>query len=72
MSMRLFTKEEFEANLKDVSKLTKTNQATSTTEIWKTEGGFFISVPILEENQRYPDYILDEIYRQLKCINGDS
>lgn len=71
MAMRLFTKEEFEDRLRNVSKLTKTDERTDTTEIWVTEGGHHISVPILDDDKSYPDYILDEIYFQLKCINGE-
>lgn len=49
MAMRLYTREEFEAELKDKWKLEPTNERTATTRAWTTPRGRFILVPVLNE-----------------------
>jgi hypothetical protein len=66
MAMRLFSKDEFEAYLRDNLSLTKTDQRVSSAVIWKIKDGQFILVPELDDGDRYPDYLLNDIYLQIQ------
>jgi hypothetical protein len=67
MSMRLYTREDWRAELKTRWKLTPTGQKTATTEIWLTASGKAISVPELGEGLEYPDSLLNLIEEQLRA-----
>lgn len=68
MAMRLYTKDDFESHLNEKLGLTKTEYKTDTTEIWVTASGCHVTVPVLEEDDVYPDYLLNEIYKQVDAI----
>ncbi len=70
MAMRLFSKDEFEAYLRDNLNLTKTDQRVPSAFIWKTDGGQHIFVPELDDEDRYPDYLLNDIYLQIQRIKS--
>lgn len=68
MAMRLFTEAEFEEHLKERLGLTPTDERTETTRFWKAASGHVVSVPVLDAGEKYPDYLLDEIYEQLRAL----
>lgn len=69
--MRLFTKAEFEQSLIDQLGLEKTDLKTATAQIWKTQTGRSILVPILS-GRNNPDYLLDQVYKQVARIDSES
>jgi hypothetical protein len=69
MAMRLYSRDEFEADIKARWKLEKTDHATASHGFWKTPSGRFITVPVLEQ---YPDYMLDTVHEQLTAIDSDT
>lgn len=68
MAMRLYTRAELEDELQAKWKLTPTEHSTSTTRAWKTPKGMHVLVPVLADDVRYPDYILNKILEQLEAL----
>ncbi len=68
MAMRLYTKAELDAELRDKWRLTETKERTVTAVAWRTPNGKHVLVPVLPAGQRYPDYILDKIAEQLTAF----
>lgn len=68
MAMRMYTRAELEQELQQKWKLTPTEHTTSVTRAWKTPKGMHVLVPILNDDQRYPDYILNKILEQLEAL----
>ena len=65
MAMRLYTRDEFEEELKKHG-LQKTEFVTDTGCIWKTSDDKFIAVPnVYDDYEKIPDCVLDEL---LKCL----
>ncbi|MGE0278754.1 MAG: hypothetical protein AB7R40_25430 [Nitrospiraceae bacterium] len=62
MAMGLYSRAEFEEDIRSRWGLEATDQVTATARLWKTSGGHFITIPIQET---YPDYWLDVVK---KCI----
>ena len=69
MAMQLFTKKEFEAELKKLG-LISTEHTFPTSRMWKTPKGRHISIPILPRGERYADWMLDEAIRQVDLIDS--
>ncbi|MFH0342349.1 MAG: hypothetical protein ACHBNF_09520 [Chromatiales bacterium] len=65
--MRLYSRKEFEADIKKRWRLTSTDEKTATTRAWKTHGGCFITIPILAT---YPDYWLETIKELIEAAEG--
>ena len=72
MAMRLFTKKEFEEHLRNQLDLEPTGEKTSTTHVWKTKTGYYVLVPVMPRGERYPDYLLNDIYKQVSRIESES
>ena len=72
MAMRLYTKEEFEAELREKWDLIPTSEKFKTYRIWKTRKGHFLTVPILPAGERYPDYFLDTVLEQRKAVDASE
>lgn len=70
MALRLFSKEEFEQELKESWNLSPTNEGGDTFTLWHTSKGHYITVPKLPESERYPDYVLDGIIKQLETLES--
>jgi hypothetical protein len=68
MSMRLYCREDWRAELESKWKLTPSGVKTATTEIWMTLGGKPISIPDLGDNAMYPDSLLNIVEYQLKAL----
>ena len=62
MAMRLFTREEFQNELRRAG-LEPTESTTRTGRLWRTKDGQFISVP--EHTNTYPDSVLESLLRQI-------
>ena len=58
MAMRLYTKDEFEADIKQRWNIEPTDKRSSTAKLWKTQNGKYITIPELDQ---YPDYWLDVV-----------
>lgn len=69
MAMRIYTRAELEHELQAKWKLTPTEHATSTTRAWKTPKGMHVLVPLLSDDQGYPDYLLNKVLEQLEALN---
>lgn len=67
MAMRLYARDEFEADIKMRWGLEPTPHTTATARIWKTRGGCFISIPITDA---YPDYWLDTVKERIEAAEG--
>jgi len=68
MSMRLFCREDWRAELQTKWKLKPSGVKTATTEIWLTQAGKPISIPELGGDEMYPDSLLNIIEDQLKAM----
>lgn len=68
MDLKYYGRNEFERILTDEFGLTKTDERTKTWRFWRTRGGKLLMVPEAPENDRYGDYVLDEIIRRLRAI----
>ena len=68
MAMRLYSREDFESHLKENLGLTKTEHTTDTTEVWVTASGCHVTVPVLEKDELYPDFLFNDIYNQVEAI----
>jgi len=71
MAMRLYTKAEFEAELKEKWGLTPTEQVFATFRIWRHECGGHLTVPELPRGERYPDHFLDGVIEQIERIKAN-
>lgn len=69
MAMRLYTREEFEDELREKWGLTLTDECLETARIWRTKSGNHVTVPLLPAGEAYPDYFLNEIERQLDSFD---
>lgn len=69
MAMRLYTRAELERELRAKWKLTPTDETTATARAWKTPRGMHVLVPLLADDEHYPDYILNKILEQLEALN---
>lgn len=68
MAMRLYTREEFEAELREKWGLKPTDHATKTTRAWITPNGDHLLVPVFPDGDRYPDHLLDKIVQQIETF----
>lgn len=68
MSMRLYTKDDWLIELSTKWKLTSTHEKTNTTQIWLTPNGKPISIPVLDDDDYYPDSLLNFVEDQLKAL----
>ena len=71
MSLRLYTKQEFESELSSRLGLERTDKQTATTRAWKTKSNKNILVPkngvsVPDLGERFPDSWFAEIYRQIE------
>lgn len=69
MAMRIFTEEEFCAELKMLG-LIPTSQKTTRSKIWLDANEEPITIPYGKD--RYPDHVLDEIKTQLAKLKSKS
>ena len=69
MAMRLYTRTEFEKELRTKWKLEPTEHQAAMFTIWKTPKGKHVMVPTLPKGTRYPDFYVDEIVEQLKRLD---
>ena len=69
--MRLFTRQEFEKFLIAQWGLEKTDEKTATTQVWRTQTGQAILVPIIT-GRNNPDYLLDEVQKQIARIESED
>ena len=65
MAMRLYSREEFEADIAERWGLSPTENSTASVRFWMTRGGCHISIPVLDH---YPDYWLDEVKAQIEAV----
>lgn len=65
MSMRLYSKADFEAELRK-RKIEKTKFSTGTMTLWQDDNGF--SIFIEHELDVYPDYLLDNVLSLLNKL----
>lgn len=65
--MRLYSRDEFEADIRQRWGLASTDDVTATARIWKTRGGYFVTIPALEQ---YPDYWLDTIRELIEAAES--
>ncbi len=70
MAMRLYSKDEFEEDLRVKWNLAPTDHKTNTARLWKTSDGKYVVVPELPNGERYPDYLLHEVIEQLKAVKS--
>lgn len=75
MALRLYTKEEFEVELRARLGLVQTGKMTATTEAWKMKDGKAVLVPtrgvnIPDLGERFPDSYFATIYEQIERLNG--
>lgn len=75
MALRLYTKEEFETELREQLGLDRTETVTDTSRVWKTKKGFHVLVPlsgieIPEQGERYPDSWLAGIYKEVTRLDS--
>lgn len=68
MAMRLYSCDDFEAELKEKWKLTPTDTTTAQTRMWKTPKGRHISIPSLPQGERYPDCYIDLLVERLDAL----
>lgn len=65
MAMRLYSKEELEAELRKKWHLEPTQHYINTARAWRTPSGNHVLVPILSKGECYADHILNRIEEQL-------
>ena len=75
MAARLYTKEEFEAELKDRLGLTPTENVTATNRYWLTRKGRHVPVPLAgnqypELGERYPDSWMAHIDQEVQRVDS--
>jgi len=75
MALRLFTKEEFEQELKEKLELTPTDECTDTACAWKTKSDRSVLVPISgielpDIGEMFPDNWVAEIIGQIEAIES--
>ena len=75
MAMRLYTKQEFEDELRRKLGLTPTDHLTATNRYWKTKSGKFVPVPLVgnditELGERYPDSWMAQIYLEVQRVES--
>lgn len=75
MAARLYTKEEFELELRDRLGLAPTDQVTATNRAWKTKMGRYVAVPLSgnhypEIGERYPDSWMARIYLEVQRVDS--
>lgn len=68
VAMRIYSKKNFERELKEVYRLSPTDETVDDTRLWKTENGCYIAITELPEGQDYPDYYLDIIIEHLSLL----
>lgn len=73
MAQRLYTKNEFENELKNKLGLTPTDQVTGSSRAWRTKNSKYVLVPergrvMPELGERYPDNWIAEIYTQVSRL----
>jgi len=68
VAVRLYSKEDFESEMKEVYKLSPTDETVDDTRFWKTENDCYIAITELPEGQDYPDYYLDIIVEHLSLL----
>jgi len=56
VAMRLYSRKDFESKLKEVYKLSPTDETVDDTRLWKTENDCYIAITELPEGHGYPDY----------------
>ena len=66
MALRLYTRSEFEEELRSVWDLEQTEHGTATTTIWKAQNGANISVPPLTDGELYPHCLLGDIAEHVR------
>lgn len=74
MAARLYTKEEFEKELREQLGLTPTDTTTATSRFWKTAKGRYVPVPSAgnqypEIGERYPDSWMAQIYVEIQRLD---
>jgi hypothetical protein len=67
-SMRLYTRGQFEVELRAKWRLSPTDEFTDTTGVWRTPNGKFILIPVQPDGVPYPDWMMDEVVRQLEAL----
>ncbi|HJX10496.1 MAG TPA: hypothetical protein VJ733_08335 [Candidatus Binatia bacterium] len=75
MALRLYTKEEFENELRQQLGLTPTGEITDVTQAWKTRCGRVVLVPLKgidvpELGERFPDSWMARIYLEVERVNS--
>ena len=73
MALRLYTKAEFESELRNKHGLTPTEIVTGTTKLWKNKAGKHVSIPmkgidIPEQGEKFPDDWMAAIYKELERL----
>lgn len=69
-AMRLYTREELEKELTHKWDLNKTDEITETQQFWKTPGGNFVPFVKMNDEDRYPDSLLDDLLRRMSEIDS--
>jgi hypothetical protein len=69
MAMRLYSRDEWRAELQSKWQLKPSGYQTATTEIWLTAGGKPISIPELGKDAHYPDSLLNMVEDQLRALH---
>ena len=65
MAMRLYSKQEFEAELREKYRLKPTHHHTATTRAWVTEEGDHLLVPSFTDDDRIPDHVIDRVVNEI-------
>jgi len=68
MALRIYTKEEFELELRSLWGLEPTDSTTQKTRFWKTPEGKFLTVPEFEDGDPYPHFLFGEIVNQINDL----
>lgn len=70
MAMRLYTKAELEEELTNLWNLTPTETVTATQTFWRTPRGNLVPFVTLEDNETYPDSLIEELLKRVAEIDS--
>lgn len=71
MALRVYTREEFEAELKNTLGLHLVAEQTSTIEEWRTPKGHPILVRRLPDDELYPHFMVGKIAAKVRLLDAN-
>lgn len=70
MAIRLYTRAEFEDELRRTVGLTSTGMQTATLEAWRTPDGNIIVLRVLPDGELYPHYMVGSAAQQASAVDS--